>query len=78
MWAALLNALFGCTHRNMTFPISLRAGKPPRTVGHFETYVVCLDCGREFPYSWDEMRILPDVDRPVAVPARAGSFLMLK
>ncbi len=78
MLAALLQALFGCTHRHMTFPISLRAGKARRAVGRFDTYVVCLDCGKEFPYSWDEMRILPDADRPVAVPERAGSFLLLK
>ena len=21
------------------------------------TYVVCLECGKEFPYNWSEMRI---------------------
>ncbi|MDQ6679109.1 MAG: hypothetical protein M3Z09_17635 [Acidobacteriota bacterium] len=21
------------------------------------TYVACLDCGKEFDYSWDEMRV---------------------
>ena len=21
------------------------------------TYVVCLDCGKELPYDWDEMRL---------------------
>lgn len=22
-----------------------------------QTYVVCLDCGKEFAYDWDEMRL---------------------
>ncbi len=22
------------------------------------TYVVCLDCGKEFPYDWQEMRVV--------------------
>jgi hypothetical protein len=22
------------------------------------TYVVCLDCGKEFPYSWQEMKVV--------------------
>jgi len=22
------------------------------------TYVVCLDCGQEFPYDWNEMRMI--------------------
>ena len=22
------------------------------------TYVVCLDCGREFPYDWSQMKML--------------------
>jgi len=22
------------------------------------TYVVCLDCGREFPYDWNEMKMV--------------------
>ena len=30
----------------------LRSGVPP------ETYVVCLECGKEFPYSWEEMKVL--------------------
>jgi len=22
------------------------------------TYVVCLECGREFPYDWEEMKVI--------------------
>jgi hypothetical protein len=24
------------------------------------TYVVCLDCGQEMPYSWPEMRVMKE------------------
>jgi hypothetical protein len=23
-------------------------------------YVVCLDCGKEFPYDWREMKVISD------------------
>jgi len=60
MFAGLYNLLFGCIHRKTTFPFSLRGNKSAkRRATQFETYVVCLDCGRELPYSWDEMRIVP-------------------
>ncbi|MDP9055173.1 MAG: hypothetical protein M3N93_12880 [Acidobacteriota bacterium] len=28
------------------------------------TYIVCLDCGREFDYNWKEMRIGSLVEQP--------------
>jgi len=34
------------------------------------TYVACLDCGKEFPYDWGEMRIGKAVSRPL--PASEG------
>ncbi len=40
-------------------PISPRLGPDRRKrPAPFETYVVCLDCGKEFPYNWTEMRTL--------------------
>jgi hypothetical protein len=44
-----LDALFGCSHRRTTFPITLVRQRGP--------YVVCLDCGKEFHYSWKTMSI---------------------
>jgi len=53
--------LFGCRHKNTSFPVTLRSfGK--RT-GAAETYTVCFDCGKELPYSWDEMRIIKKTER---------------
>jgi hypothetical protein len=51
--------LFGCWHKRLSFPISTIRGQrriaASRQTG---TYVVCLDCGREFPYDWQQMRIV--------------------
>jgi hypothetical protein len=57
----LQNALLGCTHRRTTFPLTprrelRRPSAAPNTV-HRGMYVVCLDCGREFCYDWQEMHI---------------------
>jgi hypothetical protein len=47
---------FGCSHRNTTFPITRpRKVKEPGRLA--DTYIVCLDCGTEMPYSWHEMRV---------------------
>ncbi len=68
MLSSLLNAFFGCSHRRTTFPLTpaRRAGlQAAASTGR--TYVVCLDCGRELVYDWDEMR----VGEPV--PARGSA-----
>ncbi len=62
MLQSILNTLFGCSHTNTTFPLTPGARK---NAVRGETYVVCLDCGREFAYDWDGMRI----GRPVVAPA---------
>jgi hypothetical protein len=51
---SLLNLLFRCSHRRLTSPVTpvSREGKL-----HGDTYVVCLDCGKQFSYDWKEMRI---------------------
>ena len=50
----LANMLFRCAHRRLSRPISptARPGQP-----HEESYVVCLDCGKQFSYDAKEMRI---------------------
>lgn len=40
--------LFACLHRNQTRPFTLNR----------RCYTVCVDCGRELPYSWARMRAL--------------------
>ncbi len=48
------NLLFRCPHRRLTRPIT-PVSKPGVPSG--ETYVVCLECGKQFYYDWDNMRI---------------------
>lgn len=59
MLGKIMDVMFGCRHSRYSFPITIRAGSrrattDPRRIG---TYVVCLDCGREFNYDWQEMRV---------------------
>jgi len=55
----LANLLFRCSHRRITRPVTplSKAGEP---LG--DTYVVCLDCGKQFTYDWKQMRILKAVE----------------
>jgi hypothetical protein len=55
MLQAVLNTLFGCSHRKISFPLTAQR-KSGSAVGR-ETYVVCLECGAEFGYDWQEMQI---------------------
>ena len=58
MITKFLDAVFGCHHQHYSFPISTRRGaRRNRAAALTGTYVVCLDCGREFPYDWQEMRV---------------------
>ncbi|HEX4426023.1 MAG TPA: hypothetical protein VH079_11530 [Terriglobales bacterium] len=59
MMAKLFDAFFGCWHSHYSFPItirnkSLRSNPAASVTG---TYVVCLDCGKELPYDWTEMKV---------------------
>jgi len=61
----LLNLLFRCPHRRLTRPVTpvSKAGVP-----HGDTYVVCLDCGKQFSYDLKQMRI----GKPRAVARDSG------
>ena len=50
----VLNRLFRCAHSRLTRPFApiTKAGQP-----HSQSYVVCLDCGKQFEYDLNEMRI---------------------
>ncbi len=67
MLESLVSYLFGCSHVRTTFPMR-RKSSPENRQG---TYIVCLDCGKEFDYNWKEMRAGEVVaGRPaVTVPA---------
>lgn len=52
----ILAYLFHCVHPNTTWPHRDRAGL---------TYVCCIDCGRELPYSLRRMSIVTSRERQV-------------
>lgn len=67
MWNALLNFLVGCSHSTTSFPLTTRR-KLDNHASRIETYVVCLECGKEFEYDWVQMCI----KKPVRVPTPAS------
>lgn len=59
MVGKLLDALFGCSHENYSFPHSTRSGSRRNPAASLTgTYVVCLDCGKELPYDWQDMKVI--------------------
>ena len=62
---SLVNLLFRCSHRRLTMPVTpvSKDGKP-----RGDTYVVCLDCGKQFSYDLQKMRI----GKPLPTSAETG------
>jgi len=70
MLQTMLNMFFGCSHRRTTFPLTLARKGAPR----HNTYVVCLDCGKELDYNWNEMRVGEPVQQHVPARETAPSY----
>ena len=59
MIAKVIDAFFGCWHSHYSFPLTVRPGSRRNSAASLTgTYVVCLDCGKEFPYDWHEMKVI--------------------
>lgn len=56
----VLHLLFRCAHRHLTRPFTplVKEGVP-----HRGTYVVCLDCAKQFAYDLHEMQVGRVIDR---------------
>ena len=64
MLARVLEALFGCWHTHLSFPMTAKSGVRRSAAASLTgTYVVCLDCGKEFAYNWREMKIVDPLSR---------------
>jgi len=70
---SIWNVLVGCRHRRTTFPFTPARpkGSGATSETHAETYVVCLDCGKQFLYDWENMRLGGAVDISSGVPVAA-------
>jgi hypothetical protein len=67
MLSTLIDAVFGCRHARYTFPITVRPGsRRALSSQRTGTYVACLDCGKEFKYDWQEMKIVGTQSREAA------------
>ncbi|HKW17757.1 MAG TPA: hypothetical protein VJO35_09640 [Terriglobales bacterium] len=58
MFARVVNAFFGCWHQRYSFPITIKKGRRSHAAFATGTYVVCLDCGKELPYDWKQMKVI--------------------
>ena len=59
MIGKLYDVIFGCRHSRYSFPVTIRgASRRPQAAALTGTYVACLDCGKEFPYDWQEMKMI--------------------
>jgi hypothetical protein len=67
MFSWILDLLFGCLHSRYSFPLTVKTGQRSRAAFPTGTYVVCLDCGKEMPYDWKEMRVIGVGQKPAAV-----------
>ena len=66
MIASFLDVFFGCWHKNYSFPITVKQGqRRSGAAAATGTYVVCLECGKEFAYDWRTMKVVGD--RPAEV-----------
>jgi RNA polymerase subunit RPABC4/transcription elongation factor Spt4 len=64
MIGKLVDVLFGCKHPRYSFPVTVRRAKRrPQAAALTGTYVVCLDCGKEFAYDWQQMKVITSPER---------------
>lgn len=71
MFSRILDAVFGCVHSHYSFPITVKRGKRNAAALVTGTYVVCLDCGKEMPYDWKQMKVVSAVAEPAPVTSLA-------
>jgi len=62
---SFIASLFGCAHNRCTFPITATKSAYflPEGTCRTATYIVCLQCGKEFPYDWEHMRVVGSAKR---------------
>jgi RNase P subunit RPR2 len=68
--------VFSCRHKKCTPLITCRKGQLRSNVAAITgTYFVCLDCGKEFAYDWDNMRVIdPDPSRVKVLVEKAAQI----
>ena len=76
MLSSVLQSLFGCWHGRYSFPITVKRGRRSEAGLVTGTYVVCLECGKELPYDWHQMKIVSARTERTPAPALAAKELV--
>ncbi|HEY6181681.1 MAG TPA: hypothetical protein VIW67_05510 [Terriglobales bacterium] len=74
MFGKIIESVFGCRHSRYSFPITVRHSSIKTEVpaaAHTGTYVACLDCGKELPYDWRQMKVVTRFSEEAPVHALA-------
>lgn len=69
--------IFRCRHKRCTPVITCRQGQPRSKVAAITgTYFVCLGCGKEFAYDWENMKVIDPESSREKMPAEnaAGMY----
>lgn len=68
--------VFSCRHKKCTPLITCRKGQPRSQIAAITgTYFVCLSCGKEFAYDWENMRIIdPEPGRVKVLAEKAAQM----
>jgi hypothetical protein len=68
--------IFSCRHKRCTPVITCRKGQPRSPVAAITgTYFVCLSCGKEFAYDWENMRVIdPEPGRVKVLAEKAAQM----
>jgi hypothetical protein len=68
--------VFRCRHKKCTPVITCRKGQLRSVVASITgTYFVCLGCGKEFAYDWENMRVIdPEPSRLKILTEKAAEM----
>lgn len=68
--------VFACRHKKCTPLITCRPGMHRSQVASITgTYFVCLKCGKEFAYDWDNMKVIdPEPSRAKILAEKAAQL----
>jgi hypothetical protein len=67
MIGKFFDSVFGCWHSRYSFPLTVHSRVRSKAASLTGTYVVCLDCGKELPYDWEEMKVVTPAAQREAV-----------
>jgi hypothetical protein len=76
LFSIVWSRVFRCRHKKCTPLITCRKGQPrSRVAAMTGTYFVCLGCGKEFAYDWDNMRVIdPEPSRVKILADKAAQL----